>query len=147
MFRERKFRFNVWVLGAAVTVAILLISKLLTLTGRWHSDIWSDAFFAVLTLAAVWLATGLMWAFVPTYVGPAGLRATDGVGRYHDVRWEEIEGVSSVCGFLWVRHGRLGKALTVPKFLEDKAGFREAVALYAPEGNPLRAALGNLPAA
>ncbi len=100
MFRERKFRFNVWVLGAAVTVAILLISKLLTLTGRWHSDIWSDAFFAVLTLAAVWLATGLMWAFVPTYVGPAGLRAPEKGSPAHDLDELAVAGAIGFVGLV-----------------------------------------------
>ncbi len=142
MFRERRFRFNVWVLGAATTAGILLVSKLLTITGRWRSDLWTNPFVAVVTLAALWLLVGLAWTFFPTYVGPAGLRSTDGVGRYHDVRWDEIQGVSSFCGFYWIRHGKPGKALTVPKFLEDKTGFREAVAQYAPEGNPLRAAVG-----
>ena len=134
-----------WVLGGAMTVGVVLMSKLLTLTGRWRSEIWSDPLFALVALAALWLCAGVLWALFPVYVGPAGLRATDGIGRYHDVRWEEIEGVSSICGFLWVRHGRLGKALTVPKFLEDARGFREAVAQHAPEGNPLRAALGPPP--
>jgi len=138
MFREQKFRINLWLLGSAVTVGTFLILEALTSTGRWHSHILSDLGVSAVALIALWGLCAVVWFIYPVYIGTDGLRAPDGIGRVHEVRWDEIRQVSGLLGYYWVRHGKLGKALCIPMFLEDRAGFKESVRRYAPEGNPLR---------
>lgn len=138
MFRERKFRFNVWALGIVFTTLLVGTTLLLNPPDRWLWVVRRDALHLISLAALIWLFCGVLWALFPVFAGPDGLRATDGLGRFHDVPWDDITRVTSVSDFYWIRHGKWGKALCFPKFLEDKKGFREYVVQHAPEGNPLR---------
>jgi hypothetical protein len=61
---------------------------------------------------------------------------------YHHLDWSEIESVEAwlIPGYpyLQVNGGGSRWAFWLPLFLTDRAGFRSAVARYAPEDNPLR---------
>ena len=138
MFRERKFRFNLWTLMPVFTVGVAVGIEVLLLMGHRNAHLWRYPLAMVGTLAASGLFCGIIWTLFPVHAGTEGLRGTDGVGRFHDVRWNEMTKVSSLFGFYWVRHGKLGKSLCFPKFLEEKRGFRDYVLQHAPEDNPLR---------
>lgn len=138
VFRERTFRFNLVVVAAVMALACWLGVRLGTRSfvrpslffSSWPTDLG-------MLVATVVLCAVLRWLFV-VQVGPDGLRTTDGVGRYHEVRWDAMRRVTNVTGFLWIPHGKLGKALMFPLFLERSAEFRDYVMAHAPAGNPLR---------
>lgn len=138
MFRERTYRFSWGVLAAFMLVAVLLGVRVLVGVrnlnglGRYNGTVDTGG-----VVALVLMCLALRYLCV-VHVGPDGLRTTDGVGRYHDVRWEAMRRVRNVLGFLWVPHGKPGSALCFPIFLDDAAGFREYVLAHAPEDNPLR---------
>ena len=141
MFRERTFRINLLPFALfLVGVALLVIEVPRVATWRQEPLTLFGSYEWTMLGSMALLATGI-WAAFPQHAGPDGLRGTDGVGRYHDVRWEEIGRVSSILGFLWVRHGKKGKALMMPKFMADGFGFREYVRRNAPDGNPLKSYL------
>ena len=78
---------------------------------------------------------------------PDGIRSTDGLGRYHTVRWEEIRSVRIFCGFYHVQQGKFGKALMFPVFLARQKEFRADMISRTPEENPLRQFLQKMPSA
>ena len=82
------------------------------------------------------------------YVTSDGIRSYDGLGLYHDVRWDQMRstyrlilfpGISYTC----VRHSAGGFAIVIPHFLNDFAQCRDNVLRLAPASNPLRARLEN----
>lgn len=142
-FRERKFRFSVISLGAVSTAVVVILSEVFSPRSVRLFSLPEYAVGYVSILAGMWFFFFVLRHLYPTYAGPDGLRSYDGIGRYIDVPWNDIQKVSAIVGYLWIRHGKLGRALCVPKFLEDWNGFRGYVLDHAPEGNPLRSYLAN----
>lgn len=93
---------------------------------------------ALFLLAISVLISAAFRALWPVYVGPEGVRAPDGVGRYQEAPWATMRTVTTWPGFLIVRHGGFGTGLCVPLFLDDAALFRSYILEHAPEDNPLR---------
>ncbi|RYG35815.1 hypothetical protein EON81_11625 [bacterium] len=139
MFRERTYRMNVVLLGLAMTVGCVVVFEVLRMWLEELPHVWESRSIATFLIVGLWIMGAAMWAMFPTFTGRDGLRGTDGIGRFHEVRWEDIQKVSSISGFLWIRHGKPGKALCLPMFLNDWRGFRDDILLHAPEDNPLRA--------
>lgn len=138
MFREHRYRINPWPLGIVLTIFGMLSMQFLIVGISDVSSMESYVPDFAPVVGAMWLLTGFAWKFFPVFTGPDGLRATDGIGRYQNVRWEEIQKVSTFLGFLWIRHGKWGKALCLPIFLRDWPAFQKDVLLHAPDENPLR---------
>ncbi|RYG47777.1 hypothetical protein EON79_06410 [bacterium] len=140
MFRERTYRIDLVLYGLASTILCVLILEGLRVGAGMEElpHVWESRLIALIILVGTWGMCAIVRAVLPVFTGPDGIRAPDGLGRFHDVRWEEITKVSSIVGFLWVRHGKWGKALCFPMFLNDWSGFRGEVMRYASEDNPLR---------
>ena len=140
VFRERKFSFSLPVLAAFFFAGVSLTLYVMERGLRLPGLVSPPAVLLTLAIVSILFSAALR-ALFPVYAGPQGLRATDGVGRYQEVLWDDMRTVSNWPGFIHVAHGRLFAALMLPLFLEDSAGFREYVLTHAPEGNPLRAYL------
>jgi hypothetical protein len=135
-FRSRRFRTHSVKMGVLISLSALLLH--LAWAGARSRPADLSAPWSALIVGLSFAVSALVVLLFPIHVGRDGLRAYDGIGRYHDVRWEEIEKASHPLGFYWVRHGRPGKALCFPVFMEDDEWFRRSVIALAPPGNPLR---------
>jgi len=75
-------------------------------------------------------------------VDPAGIGGRNNQLVYHRLAWSAIESVEPwlIPGYRYVQINGVGKrrAFWLPLFLTDMAGFRAAVARFAPSENPLR---------
>jgi hypothetical protein len=107
-------------LGFAALAALLLVPIGLTVrTSRWHID-------------------------------PEGIGGRNNWHVYNRLDWSEIEAVepwlSPGYPYLQVHGGGRRWAFWLPLFFTDMAGFRSAIARYAPPDNPLRLYLEKHPA-
>ena len=93
---------------------------------------------AVVLLVPIGLAA---WAS-RWHVDPNGIGGRNNWLVYHHLNWSEIESVepSLIPWYRYVQVNGVGRrwAFWLPLFLTDMAGFRSAVAQYAPAENPLR---------
>jgi hypothetical protein len=84
------------------------------------------------------------------HVDSEGIGGRDNWHAYHRLDWSEIEAVEPwlIPGYpyLQVRGGGWRWAFWLPLFFTDMAGFRAAIARYAPPDNPLRLYLEKHPA-
>jgi hypothetical protein len=111
----------------------------------------AGAILLVLAGAAVTLLLpiGLTVRVSRWHVGPHGVGGHNNWLVYHHLDWSEIDSVEPwlIPGYryLQVNGDRQRWAFWLPLFLTDMAGFRAAVARYAPPGHPLRRYLENHP--
>jgi hypothetical protein len=89
--------------------------------------------------------TLLVTAHWKVYVGPWGLRASDGYGKFHEAEWAAMEAVRPF-NFFGIRYLRVLRAggrrpLWLPLALADRRGFEELVCRYAGPAHPLTRAL------
>lgn len=112
--------------------------------GKWNAT----AFLYGLAIGTVFL---FFWTFLfisiyPVYLSEEGIRCYNSWGVYRTFDWSEISFVKSIniLGFRYLRIGSVegGSKLWVPMFLEDMAGFREAVRDFAGTEHVLTKALG-----
>ena len=79
------------------------------------------------------------------YVGPWGLRASDGYGLFHEVEWAALAAARPLnfCGMRYLRVLRAGggRPLWLPLSLADRRGFEELVRRYAGPAHTLTRAL------
>lgn len=118
-----------WVLGSRISV---VGSFYATLAG------------AALVTYAISVALMMMAAnhFYWVYVMSDGLRSYDGLGIYHDVRWEDMKGTYQLklfpgVTYTCIRHTG-GFAIAIPRFLQEFGAFRANVIRLAPPDNLYR---------
>jgi hypothetical protein len=98
-----------------------------------------------IALAGGYAAGLVITAHWKVYVGPWGLRGSDGYGLFHEVEWPAMVAVRPF-NFFGIRYLRVLRAdrrrpLWVPLLLADRGGFEELVYRYAGPTHPLTRAL------
>jgi hypothetical protein len=141
------YRFNPWPLVGFFVGMLSLCAVYWQLSGP--PGLASTAFAIYLGGAVTFMAlfVAFCWQFFVVKLLPDGIRSTDGLGRYHTVRWEGIRSVRIFCGFYHVQQGKFGKALMFPVFLVRPNEFRADVISRTSEENPLRQFLQKMPSA
>ena len=100
-----------------------------------------------LVVAAALVALPIGWAVGNSRwdVDAAGIGGRDNWNVYRRIGWSEIRSVSRLplpgYPLVWVNATDRRRAIWVPLFLSDMAGFRAAVARHASSDNPLRQVL------
>lgn len=89
--------------------------------------------------------TLFIWAVFVVRVADEGIRTTDGIGRFHSVKWENMRSVRTICGFYHVKHGKVGTALMFPVFLANPREFRADVIARTPPEIALRQFVQKMP--
>jgi hypothetical protein len=147
------FRITFW-RPWLLAVAVLAVLALVAAGGFMMSG--QPASIAViaggLAVAAALVALPIGWGISSSHwdVDAAGLGGRDNWHVYRRVEWDEIRSVSrsSLPGYplVWINTADQRRAMWVPLFLNDMAGFRTAVARHASPDNPLRQLLDRIPA-
>jgi hypothetical protein len=139
-----------WLLAVAIlAVPALVVAGALAISGQFAAAAVVAGGLAViaalLALPIGWMVGSSRWD-----VDAAGIGGRDNWNVYRRVGWHEIRSVSrvSVPGYphVWLSTADRRRAIWVPLFLSNMAGFRAAVARYASPDNPLRQLLDRTPA-
>jgi hypothetical protein len=142
---EKVYRVNPWPLIVFFSGIVALLTFFSTQIRR--PSISNQAIYVMLLLN-LFLFSGLtlfIWAIFVVRVTDQGIRTTDGIGRFHSVRWENMQSVRNICGFYHVKHGKTGTALMFPVFLTNSREFRADVIARTPPENALRQFLQKMP--
>ena len=130
-----------WLLAVAILAVPALAAGRFTMSGQVRA---AAAVAGGLAVAAALLALPIDWAVGNSRwdVDAAGIGGRDNWNVYRRIAWGEIRSVSRLplpgYPFVWVNATDRRRAMWVPLFLSDMAGFRAAVAHYAGADNPLR---------
>jgi hypothetical protein len=142
---EKVYRVNPWPL---IVFFLGVVALLTFLSMQIRGPSISNQAIYVLLLLNLFLFSGLtlfIWAVFVVRVTDKGIRTTDGIGRIHSVKWENMQSVHTICGFYHVKHGKLGTALMFPVFLANPREFRADVISRTPPENALRQFLQKMP--
>ena len=144
---EKVYRMKPWplVFLYASIIGLLSIRWLQTSERGLSSPFFAQFFWQATAFVAVFV--GICWKVFVVKLLPEGIRSTDGLGRYHMVRWEDIRSVRNICGFYYIQHGKIGAALMFPMFLWKARECRQDVILRTPPENPFRQFLQKSPSA
>lgn len=154
MGSEQRLTFRIsfwrpWLLAVAILAVPALIAAVgFAISGRLAAIV---AVVGGLAVIAALLALPIGWAVASSRwdVDADGIGGRDNWRVYRRVAWSDIRSVSRMRlpGYpqAWINSASRRKAIWVPLFLSDMAGFRAAVARYASPDNPLRQLLDRIP--
>lgn len=156
---ERMFRISIGPLLAlygwifAILYGLLIAITVLVMDGPWPAGLITTMVWWLLVLGTgVFILSVFSYVSGPdVYVGEEGIRihaawlADKGYveKRHFSMRWEDMSYPEPwrffTMPYLKIYSRQKDEPLPVPVFLQDKAGFWEAVNAYAPADHPLRA--------
>ena len=144
-FRHSMIPFARLVGVVLLAVCLFEASQVRTFRGDWRT---LGAGIGLIGLVGFGVLAGI-GASWRVYVSPTTLRGFDFFGRYHDVRWPDIQSAIRVSYFglpyLKVEVSRLRPEVWIPLYLVRMPDFTRLVAEYAGPENPLTRALALAP--
>ncbi|HEX8550919.1 MAG TPA: hypothetical protein VF681_05125 [Abditibacteriaceae bacterium] len=142
--RQRKFRIKFWsyFFYACVSSCVLfapILFVILLPVGRVFGGVLAVSILSIVVMS--FLMCLIYYWFIPVVVTPRTLRGYSVWGNTVNLPWEEITRVRPF-RILWLLYWRLdnpGKTsvLWLPRFLQDEAGFAQAVRGFVGENHEL----------